>query len=95
MVPHVSLTSSGLTPRDGREGSGPAGRTQPLVGSYHGPALAACAVFVLIGGAFAMWDGETRDAFVAGLGSVVGLFAVGHGVHVGARHLARRREGEP
>jgi hypothetical protein len=76
------------------EGISPGGKTQPLVQSYHRPALVACAVFLLIGGAFAISEGDTRDAFVAGLGSVVGLFAVGNGVHVGARHLAGRRQGE-
>jgi hypothetical protein len=36
--------------------------------------------------------GHLKAGDLTGLGSAAGLLGVGHGIHLGAKHLARRRD---
>ena len=57
---------------------------------YYLPTILAICVFLALGGFVALREVGARDEFVVALGSVVGLLAVGHGVHMGARHIAHK-----
>ena len=56
------------------------------------PAVVAFAIFFGVGLGFAIVDKHVRGSFVSGLATAVGLFSVGHGVHVGLRHFGRGKD---